>query len=70
MERYMTSMNAGPCADACVLSYDGEAAEVYESNTRTARKEHWCCECDEAIQPGQRYEDVFMVFHGEPWEVD
>ena len=37
-----------------------EAPKVWSAYTRTARKEHECCECRETIQPG----DTYHVFNG------
>lgn len=41
----------------CPLSgnYD-DGPEFTSTRIRTARKQHWCCECRESIQPGCSYE--------------
>jgi hypothetical protein len=45
--------------------FDGRC-EVYEDETRTARKPHLCEACERMIQPGERYVRNFQVFEGEP----
>lgn len=50
------------CACSCEGDVDG--VDVYEARWRTARKRHRCCECDETIAPGQRYEYASMCFDG------
>ena len=52
----MVDLATGPCSDVCVLSYDGDAAEFYETTLPKARKTHQCIECGNAIQPGENYE--------------
>jgi len=32
--------------------------EFFSKSTHTARKQHICCECKGAIEPGQKYEDA------------
>lgn len=41
--------------------------DVYRSDMRTARKPHKCCECQDTIGPGQRYEDVAALTEGGWW---
>lgn len=36
----------------------------YSERIRGARKQHWCCECSEAIMPGQHYEDASGIDAG------
>ena len=43
--------------------YDMEAPTVHDETTRTARKEHTCCECKAAIEPGDTY-----VRHSGLWD--
>ena len=40
--------------EACCCNYDndGEGPDVISERIVTARKEHHCCECGEAIRPG------------------
>lgn len=40
----------------CFCDYEGP--EFYSQRTKTARVLHRCCECDHAIQPGEKYEFV------------
>ena len=35
--------------------FDYDPPEFYEEATRTARKLHECCECEQKIKPGQKY---------------
>jgi len=44
-------------------SFDGQA-DVLEGKIIKARKPHKCCECNETIHPGQRYERYSMLFNG------
>ncbi len=39
--------------------------EWSETQTRTARKPHKCCECGNVIAKGQKYEHVVWKFEGE-----
>jgi hypothetical protein len=48
----------------CEISDDDGPAEVWQEETRRARKPHKCCECGGMILPGQTYERVFWVFDG------
>lgn len=45
---------------------DYEPADVYSASIRVARKTHKCRECACEINPGDRYESVFMIFDGRP----
>lgn len=49
---------------SCICSYDGEAPDVSNTTWPKARKEHECCECGEAIEPGQRYERTSGLWDG------
>jgi hypothetical protein len=60
----MPELEDGDC-NVCVLGYDGDPAEFYDSKTRKARKPHQCCECKGAIQPGESYEHVSMRSDGD-----
>jgi hypothetical protein len=40
----------------CPLSEGDEPARVFNESTPIARREHKCCECDEIIPKGARYE--------------
>lgn len=51
-------------AMCCPLSECDEQATVWNAEIRTARKEHRCCECEEAIPIGVRYEYISMLFDG------
>jgi hypothetical protein len=43
--------------DVCIGGgYDGDQAELFESKTIKARKEHRCCECREIIRTGDLYQ--------------
>lgn len=52
----------------CPLSTsdDGDAAECFQSSTRTARKAHRCTECGETIPPGARYEYTSGIWDRQP----
>lgn len=45
---------------------DGERCQAFTSSTRTARKEHSCCECGYAIYSGARYEYVSGIWGDRP----
>jgi len=49
---------------SCICSFDGEGPDVSDTNWPKARKEHMCCECGEAIKPGQRYERTSGLWDG------
>lgn len=49
----------------CPLSSDdGNSAKVSRTATHIARKEHWCCECREAILVGAKYERTEGLWDG------
>lgn len=51
--------------ESCICSSDCEEyPEFYSSVDRVARKEHECCECQEAILPGETYEYVAAKMDG------
>jgi hypothetical protein len=52
-------------AMCCPLSRPDGRADLYESAIRTARKAHVCEECGKAIAPGERYENVEMLYDGD-----
>jgi len=54
-------------ACCCVQDAYEFRPDVYSDDVRTARVEHICGECSEAIKPGQRYEDFRGCWEGE-WE--
>lgn len=39
---------------------------VMVEHIRTAKKEHQCCECDNMIKPGAKYQDVTGIWDGHP----
>ena len=41
---------------SCYCDYD--SPEFISTDTRTARKQHKCCECGHVIGPGEKYEHV------------
>jgi len=45
---------------------EGEPCDLWQESWRKARKQHKCCECGETIQPGQRYQYIFIIFEGDP----
>ena len=49
-------IDAGEWMDPCT---------TISSKVVTARKEHRCCECGEAIQPGRKYERDVVAFDGD-----
>lgn len=57
----MTGMEAM----ACYCDFDGEPCEFHREIVRTARKEHCCGECGEAIKPGEKYHYFAQKFDGE-----
>lgn len=51
----------------CIFSEcccDGESPSVYNRTMPTAQKQHLCCECGGAIQPGEKYERVEGLWDG------
>jgi hypothetical protein len=55
-----------PDYGCCVFAGDGDAPSCSYNYTRVARKEHHCCECDEVIAKGQRYEYYSGIWDGRP----
>lgn len=49
--------------DCSVDRSDFEAVRCLTVTIRKARKQHECCECQEPILPGQRYEDTTVIDH-------
>lgn len=43
------------CGCDCSWSGDYEPPEFFRARAPVARKHHQCCECDDAIEPGERY---------------
>jgi hypothetical protein len=58
-------MSDGTC-DVSLDDYDGDQASVFNSHVLKARKSHTCYECEETIQPGDRYERVSGKW-GDEW---
>lgn len=50
----------------CVFGDNSDAPSCFSTTTRVARKPHHCCECDEVIAPGQRYEYASGIWDGRP----
>ena len=50
--------------DFTLSQYGDEAATVYETRSRKAKKEHQCSACFETILVGQTYEYVFIIYDG------
>ena len=51
----------------CSVDVD-ETYDVSRTVVRVARKEHKCCECEQPIKPGQKYEYVSGCYEGK-WDV-
>jgi hypothetical protein len=49
----------------CIGGYDGDPAELYDSQIVTARKPHECHECRREIVRGEKYERVTGRWEGE-----
>lgn len=49
----------------CYCDYS-DAPSVYRKAMRTARKPHRCYECGRQIATGEKYENVFAVWAGDP----
>lgn len=47
---------------SCYCDYDGP--EFVSTDTRTARKQHTCCECGHVIALGEKYEHVAGKWDG------
>ena len=47
---------------SCYCDYD--PPEFVSTDTRTARKQHKCCECGHEIKPGEKYEHVAGKWDG------
>ena len=43
----------------------GDSPSVAESKMRKARKHHICCECNQKINPGDRYQEIKGCWNGE-----
>lgn len=43
-----------------------DSPSCWTSTTPKARKEHVCCECNELIHPGDRYQHVTGIWDGAP----
>jgi hypothetical protein len=54
----------GEC-NVCLSGFDGDLPAFSASNIRTARKQHKCCECEEPILIGQKYESYRICDDGE-----
>ncbi len=50
--------------DSCICIDSGEPAQFYGARVMAARKPHICCECGEAIQPGEQHERVTGKWDG------
>jgi len=47
------------------MSCEGDPIVVANRRIRRARKQHTCCACDRAIEPGQLYSYNFLVWGGD-----
>ena len=54
--------------DVCIGGYDGDCAEFFHAEVRTARKMHRCSECDKAINKGEKYQRCIGKNDGEFWD--
>jgi len=54
---------------SCIIDYghDCDPPDCFSEKMVTARKEHKCCECGEAIKPGEKYEKATGVWDGK-WD--
>jgi len=44
----------------------GDGPETYRESRPKAKKQHKCCECGRAIQPGETYRHLWGVWDGDP----
>lgn len=51
-------------ACVCVNDNDYDGPSVIRGSWPVARKQHQCCECGDAIEPGQKYERVVGCWDG------
>ncbi len=50
----------------CDCSYEGcDDPEFYQEEFPVAKKDHKCCECGEAIKPGQKYHKAVGKWEGD-----
>lgn len=50
---------------ACACGWGGSEPYFIRQRIVTARKLHWCVECNESIEPGDRYELTNGMWDGE-----
>lgn len=55
------------CADVCIDHDYDYYNEFYRESLRVARKLHMCCECGEAVAPGQQYQVASGKSDGRIW---
>lgn len=51
--------------EACSCEYEGEPSEFFVEKLVKARKPHTCCECHDAIQPGETYQRITGMWDGQ-----
>ena len=49
---------------SCTCDSGYDIADIFNTTMRTARKEHWCCECGCTIERGQQYEYITALSVG------